>query len=108
MRALILTAVLWPGAALAWEPLTGPAITEALSGRSVIFDPLTFQTFHATGLTDFVTERDSTGRWEVREDRYCSSWPPSGTWTCYGVEREGDLIRFIGPDGSASEGRIEG
>lgn len=106
MRAIIVAGMLWPGAALAWEPLTGPAITEALSGQTLIYDALTFQTFHASGQTDHVTERVSSGRWDVRGDQYCSSWPPSETWTCYDMEAEGDRVRFVAADGSQSEGRF--
>ena len=105
MRKTLTAILIWPGAALAWEPLTGPGIEAALTGRTLVYDAHTAQTFHEGGTTDYLTERLSTGRWEVRGDRYCSAWPPSETWTCYAVEAEPGAIRFVPEAGAASVGR---
>ncbi|MEX3007404.1 hypothetical protein [Hoeflea sp. TYP-13] len=47
------------------------------------------QTFAADGGTVFTQDgRVSNGRWRVRGDFYCSTWPPSGAWRCYEVHFE--------------------
>jgi len=104
MRIVAILVMLWPGAVLAWDRLDGGAIEQALSDRTLVYDAHTLQHFHASGATDYITERFSSGRWEVRGDQYCSSWPPSDVWACYDVELEGEMVRFISSDGSASVG----
>jgi len=94
----------WPGLVAAWQPLDGAEITAALTDRSLAYDQYTLQHFHKNGATDYITERFSSGRWSVRGDQYCSTWPPSETWTCYDVDAQGDSIRFTGADGIASVG----
>ncbi len=106
MRYLWVVMIVCAGPATAWEALTGAQIEVALSGQTLVYDAHTLQHFRADGQTDYITERASTGRWAARGDQYCSTWPPSDTWTCYDVEAEGDAIRFISPDGSMSEGRF--
>jgi hypothetical protein len=85
-----------------WEALDGPAITSALSARVLGYPDGSLQDFFADGRTLY---GESPGRWEVREDRYCSLWPPSDRWTCYGVARMGLDIRFTGDDGTETIGR---
>jgi len=47
-----------------WTPVTeDAAIVDALGGRTVRYDVLTFQFFDASGSTQFITERASDGRW---------------------------------------------
>jgi hypothetical protein len=62
----------------------------------------TLQDFKADGQTLY---GDSSGRWEVRGDRYCSQWPPSDRWDCHGVERRGLDIRFTDARGTVVVGR---
>ena len=40
----------------------------------------------------------------VRGDQYCSQWLPGDFWACYVLQKDGLVIRFIGADGSVSEG----
>ena len=91
-----------PALAEDWERLAGPEITAALSARVLGYPDGTLQDFFADGRTLY---GESPGRWVVRDDRYCSLWPPSDRWDCYAVERQGLDIRFIADDGSTTIGR---
>jgi hypothetical protein len=104
MRIVWMLLVLWPGAAFAWERLDDAGITAALSDRSLQYDQYTLQHFRKSGVTEYITERYSEGRWAARDGQYCSVWPPSDRWECYDVEAEGQSIRFIGSDGSIAQG----
>ncbi|WP_136659312.1 hypothetical protein [Nitratireductor sp. XY-223] len=47
------------------------------------------QTFESNGDTVFTQgSRVSSGRWRVRDNLYCSTWPPSDAWRCYEVRFE--------------------
>jgi hypothetical protein len=107
MRIKAALAVIWllcpaPATAEAWEPLDGPGIAAALSARVLGYPDGTLQDFFADGRTLY---GDSSGRWEVRGDRYCSVWPPSDRWICYRVDRNRLDIRFIDDAGNALIGR---
>ena len=105
MRLLLACAMaLTPVTALAWERLDGPSIDAALSDRALTYDAYTSQVFSASGETIYLTERAAVGRWEVRGDQYCSLWPPSSSWTCYDVDRDGERFRFTDAGGTASVG----
>jgi hypothetical protein len=71
-----------------------------LSGTQVDF-PGVSQIFGADGDTFY---GPSAGRWAARDGRYCSVWPPVRTWVCYGLFRDGNRIRFVAPDGTATDG----
>lgn len=103
--ALFLAAAAGAAAGSEWRPLSGEALREALSGRTVVYGP-DEQTFLETGRTRYRLLGDRWGWWEVRADRYCSLWPPAEEWTCYAVEAHGDgaRLRFTGPDGTVTEG----
>ena len=91
-----------------WTPVTeDAAIVDALGGRTVRYDVLTFQFFDASGSTQFITERASDRRWAARGGQYCSIWPPSDIWTCYDFQAKGDQVRFISSDQSVSVGTYE-
>lgn len=85
-----------------WQPLTGAAISSALASREVVYADGTHQSFAADGATFY---GDTTGHWRVEADQYCSQWPPSDRWSCYGVELSGVDLRFIAADGTFSVGR---
>jgi hypothetical protein len=86
--------------------LDGPAILAALTDAKLVYDDGATQVFRAGGATIYDNGRQSSGRWAVREDRYCSSWPPSDTWACYGVTQspDGQTISFVADDGSTTSG----
>jgi len=84
--------------------LNDEAITAALANETIVYDAYTMQHFAADGSTQYVTERMSDGRWTARDGQYCSTWPPSDTWACYDIQISGNVVRFIGSDGSVSEG----
>jgi len=86
---------MWAGAQ-EWRALSGPDIAEALTGRILQYDSGAWQDFRASGRTLYNAGADSWGYWAVREDAYCSMWPPSDLWACYGVEASDDAIRFVG------------
>lgn len=87
-----------------WVALRGEAIRTALEGRTLHYGTA-WQDFRASGRTLYNAGRDSWGYWRVEDDSYCSQWPPSDLWACYGVEVRGDKLRFVGQSpGDITEG----
>ena len=107
MRGLVVAAMLWPGAALAWERLDDAGIEAALADRVLRYDAWTTQVFFADGRTEYHTERYAEGSWRAEGGRYCSVWPPAASWTCYDVDRDGDRLRFTNDGGVESIGTVE-
>jgi hypothetical protein len=106
MRKLVLILTVWPAMAFGddWKALTGSDIATALSARELVYTDGTRQNFAADGATFY---GDTTGAWRVEGDQYCSIWPPSDRWACYGVEVNGLDVRFVAADGSATQGRYD-
>ncbi|MEX0308227.1 MAG: hypothetical protein AB3N12_12660 [Ruegeria sp.] len=106
MRRFALILLIWPGGATAeeFQRLTGDEILMALSGQKLNYGEGVTQTFDDTMLTQYFSGRPSSGRWAVRDDRYCSVWPPSDYWACYDVEQSGETIRFVDDAGNTTEG----
>ncbi len=106
MRRFVLALCLLPSAALAenWVVLEGAALREALEGRVVTYESGAWQDFRASGRTLYNAGRDSWGYWALRDDQYCSMWPPSDLWACYDVARQGNRIKFIGEGGDETVG----
>lgn len=98
--ALILALLGSPLAAGDWVPLTGAEIQTALTDRKLDYPGASSQTtqeFMASGRTLYVFGgRPSWGYWRVEGDQYCSQWPPNDLWACYGMDRKGDALRFVG------------
>ncbi len=87
-----------------WTVLKAEDIVLALTGRVVAYERAT-QDFRASGKTLYVTNaQQSWGNWRVQGDQYCSQWPPSDLWACYGLARQGDRVRFVGEAGDITEG----
>ncbi|MEM6305632.1 MAG: hypothetical protein AAF744_13015 [Pseudomonadota bacterium] len=107
MRILAVGLALWaagaPQAQEAWERLSGAEIAEALTERRLSYASGS-QVFYASGRTLYDSGRPSWGYWAVRQDRYCSMWPPSDLWACYALERRGTALRFVGAAGDVTEG----
>ncbi|HQY43979.1 MAG TPA: hypothetical protein PK450_07340 [Paracoccaceae bacterium] len=97
------------GAEEGWSRLAGADITLALTARHLVYEDGATQQFNADGGTVYDAGRPSQGRWRVEGEEYCSLWPPSDRWSCYGVERSSDglALRFVTQDGSASVGRYD-
>ena len=89
----------------AW--LDGAAITGLLTGATLTYDDGSNQVFNAGGGTVYTKDRPSTGRWQVRGDRYCSVWPPSDVWACYDVTNGAGAIGFVADDGSVILGQLQ-
>ena len=111
MRQLILacavcTVCAGPAWAESWTPLTGAEIRTALEGRVLQYESA-WQDFRSSGATLYHAGRDSWGYWRVEGDRYCSLWPPSDLWACYGLERSGERLRFVGAAGDVTEARYK-
>ena len=87
-----------------WVRLSGDEIRAALEGRVLGYDNA-WQDFRASGRTLYNAGRDSWGYWRIEDDTYCSQWPPSDLWACYGLERRGDVLRFVGQGGDLTEAR---
>lgn len=106
MRRFALILALWPGVLTADEftRLTGDQILTALIGKRLEYGQGVSQTFDEHMLTQYFSGGPSAGRWAVREDRYCSQWPPSDVWACYDVLQSGETIRFVGDSGDITDG----
>jgi len=95
--------------------LAGPVAAEAvkldgagISKALVVYDDGTSQSFAGDGGTVFDGGNGpSNGRWRVTGDQYCSQWPPSDSWACYGVTLDGRAISFVAADGRASVGLVK-
>lgn len=108
MRHLILAAMIMVPVAAAgqeqpWRAMSGAEIDAALSERTLRYTTAT-QKFYASGRTLYDAGRPSWGYWRVEGDQYCSQWPPSDLWACYGMARSGDKLRFIGAQGDTTDG----
>ncbi|WP_415920207.1 hypothetical protein [Tateyamaria sp. SN6-1] len=102
--ALMMVALCAPAQAGTWVTLEGAEIRAALEGRDIIYENAR-QDFRASGRTLYVFGgRDSWGYWRVEGDQYCSQWPPSDLWACYGVAVSGNRVRFIGTGDDITEG----
>lgn len=100
--------ILLAGPAMAgdWEVLRGDEVRAALAARVLAYPDGATQDFFQDGKTLYESDgTPSWGRWRVEGDQYCSQWPPSDSWACYGVERNGIDIRFTSPGGSVTVGR---
>lgn len=108
MRRLAMGLALLAGPAMAqeWQPLDGAGITAALSGRVVVYADGARQDFKPDGQTIYTKGPASLGHWALRGDLYCSVWPPSDVWACYGVATQGQQVKFIAADGSVTLGSI--
>ena len=108
MRRFALILSLWPGllAADEFQRLSGDDILTALTGQKLDYGKGAWQTFDDTMLTQYFSGRPSSGRWAVREDRYCSLWPPSDLWACYDVLQSGRVIRFVDDSGGTTDGTL--
>ncbi|MTI03636.1 hypothetical protein [Roseibium sp. RKSG952] len=109
MRRFALILAIWPGflAADEFRQLTGDEILTALTGQKLVYTNGAWQTFDDTMLTQYFSGRPSAGHWAVRDDQYCSLWPPSDLWACYTVQQSGDTIRFVGEGGDLTDGTYE-
>ena len=102
--AFIVSLAALPAYAAEFVPMSGADITSTLTGAKLTYDGGAWQDFRASGRTLYNTGRDSWGYWEVRGDQYCSQWPPSDLWACYGMARQGQVIRFIDANGETIDG----
>ncbi|MDF1729112.1 MAG: hypothetical protein P1U53_15330 [Sulfitobacter sp.] len=107
MRSLALILLLLPApmvlAEETWQPLSGTEIADLLTGSRVDYGD-NWQEFRASGRTLYVAGAESWGYWAVRDDQYCSQWPPSDLWACYDMTRSGQRVQFIGPSGDVTVG----
>ncbi len=102
--AMILSLTAGLSHAEGWRPLPGDEIRTALEGRKLQYANA-WQDFRASGRTLYNAGQDSWGYWRIEDDRYCSQWPPSDLWACYGLEQKGDLLRFVGNGDDITEAR---
>ncbi|WP_420586748.1 hypothetical protein [Ruegeria sp.] len=106
MRRFALILALWPEFLTAeeFQTLTGDEILAALTGQKLDYGDGVWQTFDEAMLTQHYSGSPSSGRWAVRDDRYCSLWPPSDLWACYDVQQSGKVIRFVDDAGGTTDG----
>ena len=102
-NALVLLVLATPLAAEDWVALSGAEIETALTGKKLQYAGA-WQDFRASGRTLYNAGRDSWGYWAIRDDQYCSQWPPQALWDCYDVAAKGDQIRFIGAHNDVTDG----
>jgi hypothetical protein len=91
--------------------MKGPDILKTLTG-SFVEGSNWKQSFEAGGATVYAGAdgKQSTGRWDVRGDEYCSQWPPSDVWACYAMASDatadGISIIWISADGARESARL--
>jgi hypothetical protein len=85
-----------------WSVMGGSEILAALTGRTLDYGAQ-WQDFRTSGRTLYHAGRDSWGYWAVRDDQYCSMWPPSDLWSCYAMQSNGERLRFVGKSGEFTE-----
>jgi hypothetical protein len=87
--------------------LGGDAARDALSGKVLGYANGATQSFSPSGDTSYDSGHLQPGRWRIDGDRYCSQWPPSDLWSCYGLglSADGTTVRFTAGDGSTTDGR---
>ena len=99
-QAAFAFAIMISAAAAGEAKMTGPEITEALTGNTVqgVWGSTEYRSyFDPSGTTIYATRRgQDVGRWNVKGDRYCSVWERSGE-SCYDLLRDGDQIIWIVP-----------
>ena len=109
---LFFSVFLLSGAAVAQgHRLTGAEIKTALSDQTLQGTredgKMWQQIFQKSGVTFYsVGAAQTQGFWEVRGDQYCSQWPPSESWACYDMTRDGELYSFISVTGQSSSGTL--
>ena len=84
--------------------LKSAEILATLSGNSVVgtWGSTEFrQYFDPNGSTVYRprTGNQANGAWRVRDDLYCSTWPPTDSETCYSITRDGDTLTWQATDG---------
>ncbi len=58
------------------------------------------QIFQKQGLTFYLQNKASSqGTWRVRDNLYCSIWPPNPAESCFTVLRNGDAVTFVSSAG---------
>ena len=87
--------------------LDGSGIRAALDGQKLVYGSGAWQEFRVLGGTLYNAGQDSWGDWRVEGDLYCSLWPPSDLWACFGMQRAGDRLRFLDSNGEITEGHVE-
>jgi hypothetical protein len=87
--------------------LKGPEIQLLLSDKILYGENNAYpieQIFQKSGVTYYNSGGgQSQGSWHVKDDQFCSNWPPNPTWVCFNMVRDGDRIFFQGE----SDKRIE-
>jgi hypothetical protein len=92
-------------------PMRGADILKTLTGARVEGSNWA-QSFEVGGATVYTGAdgKQSSGRWAVRGDEYCSQWPPSDVWACYAMATDtaadGITIIWISADGSRESARL--
>ena len=114
MRSALIVSTVIALALPAWAdemPMKGPEILKTLTGARVEGQNWS-QSFEIGGATIYsgTDGKQSTGRWDVRGDEYCSQWPPSDVWACYAMAADtsanGTIIIWISADGSRESARL--
>ncbi len=104
--ALLAVCLVSPARAEDWRVLDSAGITTALAARVLRYEDGSTQNFFTDGRTLYEAGGDEAwGKWWVKGDQYCSTWPPSDVAACYGVEAQGLDLRFIGKGGEVTMGR---
>jgi len=75
--------MLFPLQAWAEPPqLDGEGIQKLLP-TVIVLGEKTKQTFSKAGATTYINQgRESFGSWSIRDNAYCSQWPPARQWDC--------------------------
>jgi hypothetical protein len=90
-----------------WLEISDGEAKSALGGHMLVYANGAVQSFSPSGETGYDSGHLQKGRWRIEGSQYCSVWPPSELWVCYGLElsTDGASLRFIAADGSVTIGR---
>ena len=109
--AIAIVAALAGPAAAGEVVMKGPDILKTLTGARVEGRNWS-QSFEVGGATIYAGAdgKQSSGRWDVRGDQYCSQWPPSDGWACYAMAADTTAdsitIIWISADGARESARL--
>jgi hypothetical protein len=100
-----LIAIMTMPALAAPKPLSTDDIRALLAGNTVHgtwAGREYFSYFGANGWTTYVEpgKPSSQGRWQARDDKYCSKWGEFGSESCYTLEMDGDTLLWVTTEGA--------
>jgi hypothetical protein len=102
LGTVLLLAVTAGDACAAERQLSGDEITSLITDQSLYAgsNAEIEQIFQSNGNTFYIENGSSSrGTWFVKDNQYCSVWPPNPSEACYAVLVEGENVIFVSSSG---------